>query len=380
MNKKNTTSESHTDKVKQTPEEKYFVVMLYKRIKTSLSARMNFFMIFSISLSSLLAGGLLVILYQTPIADKIKLNSFGIGLIVLGISYIFSMVASIVINQTMLHPIRDIIQATKEVADGNYDITVEHKKSVMSRPTEINTLTESFNYMTQELRNTEMFRNDFIHNFSHEFKTPIISIRGFARQLYQGNLTPEQKTEFAKIIMDESEHLSNMSSNVLLLSKLENQEIVSDKVTFSLDEQLRNCVLIFEEAWTNKNLELDLDLESVEYYQNEDLLSHVWINLIGNAIKFSRNDGTLTITCKKINDSIWVAVTDTGIGIEPEKQKHIFDKFYQGDSSHATSGNGLGLALVKRILTMMNGRISVKSKPGIGTTFSVTLPIENNDI
>ena len=232
--------------------------------------------------------------------------------------------------------------------------------------------------MTHELSSTEIFRNDFIHNFSHEFKTPIISIRGFARQLYKGNLTPEQQNEFAKIIMDESEHLANMSSNVLLLSKLESQEIVSDKEVFSLDEQLRTCMLMMEEQWSDKNLTIDMDLDEIEYYQNKDLLYHVWMNLFSNAVKFTKENGTINVQCHTASDAVYVVVSDNGIGMNEETKKHIFDKFYQGDTSHATAGNGLGLSLVKRIIEMMGGRISVESNLGKGSTFIVSLPLMNS--
>jgi signal transduction histidine kinase len=234
--------------------------------------------------------------------------------------------------------------------------------------------------MTHELSSTEIFRNDFIHNFSHEFKTPIISIRGFARQLYKGNLTAEQQSEFAKIIMDESEHLANMSSNVLLLSKLESQEIVSDKESFSLDEQLRTCMLMMEEQWSEKNLTIDMDLDEIDYYQNKDLLYHVWMNLFSNAVKFTKENGTVTVLCHRANDAVFVSVSDNGVGMNKDTVKHIFEKFYQGDTSHATSGNGLGLSLVKRIVEMMDGRISVDSTLGKGSTFTVSLPLQSNEV
>ena len=239
-------------------------------------------------------------------------------------------------------------------------------------------MVESFEDMTQELSSTEIFRNDFIHNFSHEFKTPIISIRGFANQLYKGDLTPEQQKEFAKIILDESEHLANMSSNVLLLSKLESQEIVSDKENFSLDEQLRTCMLLMEEQWSAKNITIDMDLDEIEYYQNKDLLYHVWMNLFSNAVKFTGEGGTISVKCHPANDAIYIAVSDNGIGMDDATRNHIFEKFYQGDSSHATAGNGLGLSLVKRIIEMMGGRISVESALNKGSTFIVSLPSQTD--
>ena len=177
--------------------------------------------------------------------------------------------------------------------------------------------------------------------------------------------------------MDESEHLANMSSNVLLLSKLESQEIVSDKESFSLDEQLRTCMLMMEEQWSEKNLTIDMDLDEIDYYQNKDLLYHVWMNLFSNAVKFTKENGTVTVLCHRANDAIFVSVSDNGMGMDDETKKHIFEKFYQGDTSHATAGNGLGLSLVKRIVEMMDGRISVDSTLGKGSTFTVSLPLQN---
>ena len=273
--------------------------------------------------------------------------------------------------------LRKLTKLTKQVSEGNYDINTEGITNFFTERTDLGSLVESFEDMTQELSSTEIFRNDFIHNFSHEFKTPIISIRGFANQLYKGDLTPEQQREFAKIILDESEHLANMSSNVLLLSKLESQEIVSDREKFSLDEQLRTCMLLLEEQWSDKNITIDMDLDEIEYYQNKDLLYHVWMNLFSNAIKFTLEGGTVTVKCHTANDAVFVAVSDNGIGMDEHTKNHIFEKFYQGDSSHATAGNGLGLSLVKRIVEMMEGRISVESSPDKGSTFIVSLPLQS---
>ena len=350
---------------------------LIQKLIESIIFRISFFIIFALTVSNVLAGGIMMILYQTSLKDRLNITPLKLTIIVLVFSYLSSAVLSIVINRNVFKPLRKLTKLTEQVAKGNYDVDVNGITNIFTEKSDLGNLVNAFEDMTNELSSTEIFRNDFIHNFSHEFKTPIISIRGFARQLYKGNLTPEQQSEFAKIIMDESEHLANMSSNVLLLSKLESQEIVSDKESFSLDEQLRTCMLMMEEQWSEKNLTIDMDLDEIDYYQNKDLLYHVWMNLFSNAVKFTKENGTVTVLCHRANDAIFVSVSDNGMGMDDETKKHIFEKFYQGDTSHATAGNGLGLSLVKRIVEMMDGRISVNSTLGKGSTFTVSLPLQN---
>jgi signal transduction histidine kinase len=347
-----------------------------ERFIRSISTRLTFFMLFALSVSNLLSGIFLTVIYITDLKTTWDLGPVKITLIALGISYVSSGIFSIVLNKNILKPLKELTTATNEIAAGNFNIKVDNVLNPFNQSSELGTLVDGFNNMANELKSTEMFRNDFIHNFSHEFKTPIISIRGFARQLYQGNLTPEQEREFARIIMDESEQLANMYSNVLLLTKLENQEIVTDKTTFSLDEQLRNCLILFEEQWSEKNLNLDLDLEEITIHQNAEILAHVWKNIISNAIKFSKQNGFLNIKCKRTVDHIHISIEDTGSGMTEETMAQIFDKFYQGDTSHATPGNGLGLPLTKRIVEMVGGKIFVKSTYGKGSTFTVHLPLQ----
>lgn len=354
------------------------IINLFTKLIESIIFRISFFMIFALTVSNVLAGGIMMILYQTPLKDRLGITPLKLTIIVLIFSYVSSSALSIVINRNVFTPLRKLTKLTKQVSDGNYNINTEGITNIFTERTDLGTLVESFEDMTQELSSTEIFRNDFIHNFSHEFKTPIISIRGFANQLYKGDLTPEQQKEFAKIILDESEHLANMSSNVLLLSKLESQEIVSDKENFSLDEQLRTCMLLMEEQWSAKNITIDMDLDEIEYYQNKDLLYHVWMNLFSNAVKFTGEGGTISVKCHPANDAIYIAVSDNGIGMDDATRNHIFEKFYQGDSSHATAGNGLGLSLVKRIIEMMGGRISVESAVNKGSTFIVSLPSQTD--
>jgi signal transduction histidine kinase len=240
--------------------------------------------------------------------------------------------------------------------------------------TELGDLERTFNQMASDLDGIEMFRNDFINNFSHEFKTPIVSIRGFARRLQQENLTEEQKKEYIDIIVAESERLSTMAQNVLLLTKLENQNIVSEKTEFYLDEQIRRCILLLEKTWSEKDIELDLDFDEIKYVFNEEMLSHVWINLLSNAIKFTPDGGKIVCQLKREDEGVAFRIKDSGAGIPEDVKTRIFEKFYQGDSSHSTAGNGIGLNIVKRVVDLAHGKIEVNSEEGNGSEFVVILP------
>jgi signal transduction histidine kinase len=262
----------------------------------------------------------------------------------------------------------------REVARGNFKERVPEKDKKNS-PTEFGELERSFNQMASDLDGIEIFRNDFINDFSHEFKTPIVSIRGFARQLQSENLSEEQKNEYVNIIISESERLVNMSSNVLLLSKLENQQIVSDKHELDLDEQIRRSILLLEKDWSEKEIDLDIDLDEIKINFNEEMLSHVWINLISNAIKFTEVGGRIEISLKEREGMAIFSIKDNGIGMSDEVKERIFEKFYQGDRSHTTSGNGIGLNIVQRIISLARGAISVESTLGEGSKFTVTIPI-----
>lgn len=289
-------------------------------------------------------------------------------------SIIIGMLLSFIIGNTVLKPLSELVKATKKVANGDFNTTLPVGWTEKHTVRELRELIKDFNEMTEELRNTEIFRNDFISNFSHEFKTPLASIRGFARQLCEGDLTPEQQREFSKIILDETEFLSVLSQNTLLLTGLENKDIISDKTLFSLDEQLRDCMIRLEPQWSEKDLEIEMDLDEISFFWNEQLLSHVWNNLFDNAVKFSQSGGKINVSCKENGGVITVSVADSGCGIPEESVPHIFEKFYQVDSSHATKGNGLGLPLVKKIVELCGGEIHVESTVGAGTVFTVTLP------
>ena len=285
-----------------------------------------------------------------------------------------SAVTSSIIYKSVFRPLRKIIAATEEVAAGNYKVQLDETSHPQS---DLGMLQRSFNNMARELDGIEMLRNDFINNFSHEFKTPVVSIRGFAEQLRIGGLTEEERREYIDIIADESKRLTNMASNVLLLSKLESQQIVTEKTEFYLDEQIRAAILMLEGGWVEKNIELDIDLDAVKYTFNEDMLSHVWINLFSNAVKFTPSEGKISCTLRDTGSAAVVVISDTGIGMDEEVQRHIFEKFYQGDRSHSSSGNGIGLTIVHRIIDLCEGSISIESRPEMGSTFTVILPYKS---
>ena len=320
--------------------------------------------------ASAIIAGLMYILNVTDLHIFERLRPYSLLLLTLAASIIIGTFLSFLIGRNFLSPIKEMISATKKIADGDFSVRVSETKF----PKEMNLLSRSFNTMADELGSTEMFRNDFINNFSHEFKTPIVSISGFAKQLKKPDITDEERTEYADIIIAESRRLTTMASNILLLTKYENQQIVTDKTEFYLDEQIRKCILYLEKEWSAKNIDFDLGLEEIKYNFNEDMLSHVWMNIINNAIKFSPENGTITVKCINDISDVMVIISDEGIGMDDETRRHIFDKFYQGDTSHTAQGNGLGLSLAKRVVDLCGGKISVKSRPGAGTTFSVRLP------
>ena len=287
------------------------------------------------------------------------------------ISIFIGTVLAVIGGNYFLHPLRRLTEATKDVSAGNFDLRVE-----VGGSSEVSRLAVSFNEMIEELSSIETLRNDFVSNISHEFKTPVVSIRGYARRLKKNNLTEQQRGEYLDIIIAETDRLTNLSSNVLLLSKLESTDKVIEKTQYSIDEQIRRCILLLEPQLQKKQLELEVNLESVQFTGNEEIVQPLWMNLLGNAIKFCSEGGTIGVNLWSDGKNAVATVSDTGIGMDDEVKKHIFDKFYQGDPSRATEGNGLGLSLVKRILEICNGSMSVNSTLGEGTCFTVSLPID----
>ena len=320
-----------------------------KRIKgiNTLKSRFTFTVCIMFAVSGILTAIIFTILSFFPLFDYLMSNK-----VLLITALCFSCVAigtgiSFATMKIWVGRITRISQAMRDIAKGNFKKRVPEKDEAEAI-TEIGDLERSFNQMASDLEGIEMFRNDFINNFSHEFKTPIVSIRGFARQLQSGNLSDEQNKEYIDIIVSESERLATMSQNILLLTKLENQSIVTEKSEFYLDEQIRNCILLLEKFWSEKDIELDIDLDEVKYVFNEEMLSHVWINLFSNAIKFTPDGGKISCRLKKIGSCAVFEVKDSGEGMAEDVKARIFEKFYQGDSSHSTKGNGIGLNIVQR--------------------------------
>ena len=230
----------------------------------------------------------------------------------------------------------------------------------------------AINAMAAELAGTETLRTDFIANVSHELKTPLAVMGNYATMLQRPDITEEERCEYAKAISEATRKLAQLITNILKLNKLENQQIFPQPKEFDLSEQLCECLLVFEDAWEAKHLEIETDIQdNVRIKSDPELLSLVWNNLISNAVKFTPDGGTIGLSLKTEDGSVVVQVRDTGCGMKPEVGQHIFEKFYQGDTSHATQGNGLGLALVKRVVDILNGEIGVQSVYGTGSTFTV---------
>ncbi|HWQ58054.1 MAG TPA: HAMP domain-containing sensor histidine kinase, partial [Clostridia bacterium] len=278
---------------------------------------------------------------------------------------------SALLSRWFLKPVNQLIRATRSVAAGDFSVRVDEAGA----KSELIELIRSFNTMAEELGSLELFRRDFIDTFSHEFKTPIVSIRGFARQLRNPRLSDAQRREYVDIIVAEADRLTNMSSNILMLTRFEHQQIVTECEDIRIDEQLRACILLLEKEWMKKGIVFDLALEDATYRGNQEMLSQLFINLIGNAVKFSHDKGEIRVACHRDKKHLVVEVEDHGVGMDEETKKRIFEQFFQGATSRATEGNGLGLTIVQRIVELMRGGISVRSEPGTGSLFTVRLPL-----
>lgn len=260
--------------------------------------------------------------------------------------------------------------AIQKVAAGDYSIRIPVRKHGQMNP-----IYEDFNKMCGELESVKLLRNDFINSYSHEFKTPIASINGFASLVLEKKLPEEEQKEYLKIIVDESARLSNLATSTILLSKLTAQTIVTDIEEYDLGEQLRECSVILSGTWLKKNMNFDVSLASVMYKGNKEMMQHMWINLLDNAVKYTPEGGNITVIVREENGYAIVKIRDTGEGISKDIQKSLFDPYFQGDSSHSRQGLGLGLSIVKRIIELCNGVISVRSTVGEGSEFTVILPM-----
>ena len=323
----------------------------------------------------LIAAALVSVLMYTGVIRDLSAESITPGntlLLMSAISIFAGILLSAFTGKYLLQPVNRFINQMNRLADGDFKARIHFGKPISAHPS-FQEIERSFNKAAEELEQTEVLRGDFINNFSHEFKTPIVSIAGFAKLLRRGNLTPEQQEEYLAVIEEESLRLAQMATSVLDLTKIENQTILTNVSRFNVSEQVRSAILLLEEKWTKKNLEFNFRIGEFEICANEELLKHVWINLLDNAVKFSEEYGYIDILVEEKDGKIAVAISNTGKPIPPESMKRIFNKFYQADESHSSQGSGIGLAIVKKVVELHQGTVSVQSSPDL-TTFTVELP------
>ncbi len=294
------------------------------------------------------------------------------------LSLIFAAIDAIRRKLTVDRHVKSIVSAAEKLAEGDYSVRIKPLRGI-NRADGLDEIIECFNKMAKELSGTEALRSDFIANVSHELKTPLAVMQNYASLLQSPDITEEDSLEYAKCISETTNRLAALITNILKLNKLENQQIYPSATTYNLDEQLCECLLAFESIWENKKIEIETDIDGdIKINADRELLSLVWNNLFSNALKFTDNGGKVSVSLKAQDNYAVISVTDTGCGITPEVGKHIFEKFYQGDTSHATQGNGLGLALVHRVVDIIGGDIAVTSAIGVGSTFTVKIRRSDN--
>jgi signal transduction histidine kinase len=294
------------------------------------------------------------------------------------LSLICSVVDAIRRRYMVDRPVSKIVRAAEKIMEGDLSVRIEKEHSLDPNDG-FNVIIDYFNRMTEELSGMETLRTDFIANVSHELKTPLAVIQNYGTMLQNPQLPEAERMEYAKSITDASRSLADMVSNILKLNKLENQNIYPDTKTYDLGEQLCECLVTWENVWEQKEIEIEVDVEeNVLVKADPELLTLVWNNLFSNAIKFTEPGGKVRVTLNTQGEEAVARISDTGCGISPEVGRHIFEKFYQGDTSHATKGNGLGLALVKRVMDITKGDIQVSSEVGKGSTFTVKLRRERD--
>jgi len=317
---------------------------------------------------AVIGGSFLERLTNEWISKNLNIPEF---VVVIIFSLVIGAISAWFVVKFALLPIKRIQDAMNEVSEGNLDIAVNED----SRFDEIEDINHAFNIMVKELRSTEIIQSDFISSVSHEFKTPLSAIEGYTTMLQAEDLTEEERNEYTEKILFNTHRMTELVQNILLLSKLDNQGIERRKEEFLLDEQIRQEILATEMKWQEKNIDFDIDLDVIRFYGNRSLISHVWSNLLGNAIKFSPNNGKIKMTLKRKDKEVVFTISDEGEGIKEDAKKYIFNKFYQSDTSHKQEGNGLGLALVEKIVNIYNGEVDVHNLEINGCEFIVRLPI-----
>ena len=310
---------------------------------------------------------------KEEIKELLSIIRRSVGLIILNTLVIGAVTIKISAGK-MLKPITKLNEATKKVAQGNFNIQLETQRN-----DEIGELTTNFNKMVKDLGSIELLQKEFIDNVSHEIKTPISSIEGFAELLEADDLSKEERIEYSNIIKEEANRLLNLSTNMLKLSKLQNQSKIIAKDEINIAEQIRKAITLLEPKWSEKEIIFNVSLEEKYFIGDEDLILQIWVNLIENAIKFSKQKGKIEITLKETENYLEVIIKDNGKGMSKEEISRIFTRFYQIDKSHSTEGSGLGLAIVKRIIDLSEGTIEVQSQENGGTTMIINLPLENKE-
>ena len=310
-----------------------------------------------------------ITLTDANIGAAAKLTFWNVALL----SLIFTVIDGVRRKLTVERPVKRITDAAEKIIQGDFSVRVKPQSKFGADDT-FNQVIECFNKMAEELSSVETLRTDFIANVSHEMKTPLAVMQNYGTLLQSADLSDEKRLEYAKGVTDGSRRMAEMMTNILKLNRLENQQIYPKTTEFDLGEQLCECLLQFENVWEQAEIEIDTDIaDDVKVKADAELLSLVWNNLFSNAFKFTEAGGTVSVSLSTTEHHAIVRVTDTGCGMTAEVGAHIFEKFYQGDTSHSAQGNGLGLALVKRVVDIMQGEIGVESAIGVGTTFTVKI-------
>ncbi|WP_411347199.1 sensor histidine kinase [Paenibacillus sp. WLX2291] len=343
-------------------------------------SKWNLFLLLSVNLFLLIVFILIVIALQTMTMIRLGWvqNTFYEHPIipVLGVAFIVSVFIGIsvliMIDKMLIRPIHQGIAAMNDLAAGRFDRRIMLDGSLHT--VEIRKFADSYNQAAIELSRVELLRKDFINNFSHEFKTPILSIKGFAELLREGSLPEEESREYLDIVIHEADRLSLLATRILELSQLGSERLLADRHYFSISEQVRRAIVMMEARWTAKQLEFALELDELEYYGNAGVLKQVWVNILDNAVKFSPDGAVIVAKVYREAGSIYFQVCDKGPGMDEHTLAHVFDQFYQGDSSHASEGNGLGMTIVRKIVYLHGGQIELDSEVGVGTTVTVVLP------
>lgn len=340
--------------------------------RTALRVRLAI-MSFAVVISFLLALGVLAYAAEKlGLLEKQFPNPIVAIWVIACLCSVMSITVSFYLMRRFFKPLEELSKASLKVAEGDFTVQLPYDGHL----SELDNTIQNFNRMVRELNSVEIMRNDFVADVSHEFKTPLSAITGYAMLLQDPDSSQQEKDEYIHKIFFNIDKLNELTENILRLSKLEHQQFMEDPVCYRLDEQIREAIVLLEPKWGPKNMNLDLQLQEVNYEGQRGLLFQVWMNLIGNAVKYTDMNGNIQIILSERSASYEIIISDDGVGMSEETTKHIFDKFYQGDTSRKAHGNGLGLSLCKEIVNKCGGKIIVESAEGVGSVFMVQLPKE----